>query len=78
MATAIEVTGLSKSFGRTRALAGTNVSLLGDKCTPALLLGTQNHLGGAFTATPELLLIGLSILLISAGLLTFQRRNMES
>ncbi len=34
--------------------------------------------GGIFTATPELLLIGLFILLISAGLLTFQRRNMES
>lgn len=34
--------------------------------------------GGAFSATPELLLTGLSLLLITAGLLTFQRRNMES
>lgn len=34
--------------------------------------------GGAFTATPELLLTGLSLLLITAGLLTFQHRNMGS
>ncbi len=34
--------------------------------------------GGAFTATPELLLTGLSLLLITAGLLMFQRRNVGS
>ncbi|WP_242527401.1 ABC transporter permease [Ktedonosporobacter rubrisoli] len=34
--------------------------------------------GGVLTATPELLLTGLSILLITAGLVTFQRRNVGS
>ncbi len=34
--------------------------------------------GGAFTATPLLMLTGLAILLIAVGLLTFQRRNIGS